>query len=55
VAVMAALRHVSWFSILAFGLAVVPATIVLLAFELRLQARGLGGDLHLEPAGGKAA
>ena len=39
-----------WFSPLAFGLAVVPATVVLLAFEMRLLARTPGTALALEPA-----
>src|SRR5438477_11818333 len=38
VAIMAGLNQLSFFSPLAFGLAVVPATLILLAFEMRLLA-----------------
>ena len=38
-------RFTSWFVPLAFGLAVVPATLLLLAYELRLLAGGVGGEL----------
>src|SRR5581483_11799518 len=47
--VMFALNAVPWFSPLAFGLAVVPATLLLLAFETRLVLRGLGGALQIPP------
>jgi hypothetical protein len=47
VAIMVALSRFAWFSKLAFGLAVVPGTIGLLALELRLYARGVGQDLVL--------
>jgi hypothetical protein len=48
VAVMFALdRFASWFSPIAFGLAVVPATILLLIYELKLLASGVGRELIL--------
>jgi hypothetical protein len=47
VAIMWALNRLSFFSPLAFGLAVVPTMIVLLAFEMRLLAGGLGAELRL--------
>jgi hypothetical protein len=40
-------RFTEWFSPLAFGLAVVPATILLLIFELKLLAGGVGHQLIL--------
>ena len=52
VALMFLLNQFSWFSPLAFGLAVVPATILLLGFEMKLMAGGLGRELVL-PTGGK--
>ncbi|HXF73519.1 MAG TPA: hypothetical protein VNO79_13050 [Actinomycetota bacterium] len=42
VGLLLALRAAPWFSPLAFGLAVVPATLGLLAYEARLVAAGLG-------------
>ena len=47
VAIMFALNRLSFFSPLAFGLAVVPATVLLLVFEMRLLAGGLGSELRL--------
>lgn len=47
VAVMFFLNRLSFFSPLAFGLAVVPATVLLLAFEMKLLAGGLGAELRL--------
>lgn len=47
VAVMFALDATSWFSPLAFGLAVVPGTLLLLVYETRLALRGLGGELQI--------
>ncbi len=47
VAVMFFLNRLSFFSPLAFGLAVVPATVLLLVFEMRLLAGGLGSELRL--------
>ncbi|MDP8955783.1 MAG: hypothetical protein M3N24_02335 [Actinomycetota bacterium] len=47
VALMFALNRLSFFSPLAFGLAVVPATLLLLAFEMKLLAGGLGAELRL--------
>jgi hypothetical protein len=56
VAVMFVLdRFSSWFSPVAFGLAVVPATILLLGFEVRLLATGVGRDLTVESAEDKVA
>ena|SRR2546426_7279283 len=48
-------RFASWFSPLAFGLAVVPATVLLLSYELRLLASGVGRDLIIPPAKGKVS
>jgi hypothetical protein len=47
VAIMFALNRLDWFSSLAFGLAVVPATILLLAYEMKLVAGGLGQELRI--------
>ncbi len=47
VAIMFALNRLSFFSPLAFGLAVVPATVLLLVFEMRLLAGGVGAELRL--------
>ena len=52
VGVMVALSHLDWFSRVAFGLAVVPGTIALLAYELRLYAGGVGRGLVLPANGG---
>ncbi len=41
------LRRFAFFSTLAFGLAVVPGTILLLTFELKLLASGIGRELVL--------
>jgi hypothetical protein len=49
VAIMAGLNQLDFFSPLAFGLAVVPATLAILAFEMRLLAGGLGQDLQIPP------
>jgi hypothetical protein len=49
VALMFALNAFSWFSPLAFGLAVVPATLLLLAYELKLMASGVTGELQIPP------
>jgi hypothetical protein len=50
-ALMFLLNHFSFFSPLSFGLAVLSATTVLLVFEMRLWASGLGRDLRLDEAG----
>jgi hypothetical protein len=50
VAIMFALNQLSWFSPLAFGLAVVPATLLLLAYEMKLVASGLGQELQVPSA-----
>ncbi|MGZ8630295.1 MAG: hypothetical protein ACXWZF_04930 [Actinomycetota bacterium] len=47
VGLMFALNTLGWFSPLAFGLTVVPATMLLLAYEARLAMRGLGGSLQI--------
>jgi ATP synthase protein I len=47
VGVMFALNTFAWFSPLAFGLAVVPATLLLLAYEARLAIRGVGATLQI--------
>jgi hypothetical protein len=43
------LQSFSWFSPLAFGLAVVPATVLLIAYEMKLIAGGVGQQLVLPP------
>ncbi len=57
VGLMFALDALTWFSPLAFGLAVVPGTLLLLVYEARLAMRGLGGALQIpaEPAAARAA
>jgi|GEM_PF-719036 hypothetical protein len=51
VAIMAILKNsVASFSVLAFALAVIPATLVLLVFEMRLLANGLGSQLQIPPS-----
>jgi hypothetical protein len=45
VLIMFGLNRLGWFSPLAFGLAVVPATILLLGFEMKLVAGGVGQQL----------
>jgi hypothetical protein len=51
VAIMAVLKHsVAAFSVLAFALAVIPATLVLLVFEMRLLSNGLGSQLQIPPS-----
>jgi hypothetical protein len=54
VGAMFALHTLSWFSPLAFGLAVVPATLSLLAYEAQLVSRGVGASLEI-PADQAAA
>jgi hypothetical protein len=56
VAAMFALNTLAWFSPSAFGLAVVPATLLLLGYEVRLVSRGLGGSLEIpaDPAAARA-
>lgn len=46
-AVMAALNQLPFFSPLAFGIAVVPSTILLLAYEMRLLSGGLWAQLWI--------
>jgi hypothetical protein len=57
VALLFALTGTSWFSPTAFGLTVVPGTLLLLGFEARLVARGLGGALQVpaDPVMARAA
>ena len=57
IGLMFALNTLAWFSPLAFGLAVVPGTIALLAYEAKLVAGGLGGMLEVpaDPAAVRAA
>jgi hypothetical protein len=54
---MFALKTLSWFSPLAFGLAIVPGTLALLIYESILVLKGLGRDLVIPstPAPGAAA
>jgi hypothetical protein len=47
VGLMFALEGLRWFSPVAFGLTVVPATIGLLVYEARLTLRGVGGQLQI--------
>ena len=54
VGLMFALDTLAWFSPLAFGLTVVPATVGLLAYEARLTMRGVGAQLQI-PADPSAA
>ncbi len=53
-AFMFLLNRFGWFSPLAFGLAVVPATLLLLGFEMKLLAGGLGTELQIPPPAGAA-
>ena len=46
---MFGLSRLAWFSPLAFGLAVVPATLLLLGYEMKLLAGGLGTELQIPP------
>ncbi len=57
VGLLFALDRLAWFSPLAFGLAVVPGTLLLLVYEARLTMRGLGGSLQIpaDPAAARAA
>jgi len=50
VGLMFFLNGFHWFSPLAFGLAVVPATLLLLAYEMKVLAQGRGHELVLVPA-----
>jgi hypothetical protein len=47
-------RLTDWFVPLAFGLAVVPATILLLIYEMKLLGRGVGSELVI-PAEGRTS
>jgi hypothetical protein len=50
VGLMFLLNGFAWFSPLAFGLAVVPATVLLIGFEMKLMAGGVGQQLVLPEA-----
>jgi hypothetical protein len=56
VGAMFALDTLSWFSPVAFALAVVPATLLLLAYEAQLVSRGMGASLQIpaDPAAARA-
>ena len=47
VAIMVVLKRFAFFSPLAFGLAVIPATLLLLVYEMKLLAGGLGAELRI--------
>lgn len=51
VAILFGFSRLSWFSPSAMALGLVPAFVLLMAFEARLIARGLGGQLVLPPPG----
>jgi hypothetical protein len=57
VGLMFALNATAWFSPLAFGIAVVPGTLVLLAYEAKLTIGGLGAALQVpaDPVAARAA
>jgi hypothetical protein len=57
VGVMFGLNTLAWFSPIAFGLAVVPFTMLLLAYEAQLMLRGTGTELQIpaDPAAIAAA
>jgi hypothetical protein len=57
VGLMFALNTTDWFSPLAFGLAVVPGTLALLAYEAKLTIGGLGATLQVpaDPVAARAA
>jgi hypothetical protein len=53
VATLALLKHfASWFSVPAFVLAVIPATVLLLIYEMKLLSSGLGAELQIPPPAG---
>jgi ATP synthase protein I len=56
VGAMFALDTLSWFSPVAFALAVMPATLLLLAYEAQLVSRGMGASLQIpaDPAAARA-
>jgi hypothetical protein len=51
VAIILGLEQLSWFSVVAFVAALVPATILLLAFEIKLLSGRMQADLWTIPAG----
>lgn len=57
VGLMFALNTTGWFSPLAFGIAVVPGTLALLAYEAKLTIGGLGATLQVpaDPVAARAA
>ncbi len=56
IGLLVALKAFAWFSPPAFALAVVPATLLLLAFEARLAIGGVGAGLQIpaDPAAARA-
>jgi len=50
VGLIAGLRHFAFFSTVTFALAVVPATVLLLGYEMKLMAGGVGRELRLPVA-----
>lgn len=51
VVIILGLKQLSWFSVVAFVAALVPTTIVLLSFEIKLAAGRMQADLWQFPAG----
>lgn len=51
VVIILGLKQLSWFSVIAFVAALVPTTIVLLSFEIKLVAGRMQADLWHFPAG----
>jgi hypothetical protein len=49
-AVLVGLNQLAWFSPVAFALAVVPAVVLMLAFEMKILAGGAGGSMVVDPA-----
>jgi hypothetical protein len=50
VALLFGLDRLAWFSPLAFGLAVIPCTLMLLGYEAKLLGRGVASELVIPPA-----
>ncbi|MDP9300265.1 MAG: hypothetical protein M3P43_05125 [Actinomycetota bacterium] len=55
VGIILGLQQLSWFSVVAFVAALVPATIVLLAFEIKMVSGRMQADLWTIPAGPEGA
>lgn len=49
-AIMVGLNQLAWFSPVAFALAVVPAVVLMLAFEMKILAGGMDGSMIVDPA-----